>query len=37
MHRDYKKLSNEIFREFVKELSEKNVQEDQLDLFEVPH
>ena len=37
MYRDYKKLSNEIFREFVKELSEKNVQEDQLDLFEVPH
>ena len=37
MYRDYKKIPNELFREFVKELSEKNVQEDQFDLFEVLH
>ena len=35
MYRDYKKFSNQIFRErFVKELSEKNVQVDQFDLFQ---
>ena len=35
MYRDYKKFSNQIFRKrFVKELSEKNVQEDQFDLFQ---
>lgn len=34
MYRDYKEFSNQIFREkFVRELSEKNVQEDQLDSF----
>ena len=35
MYCDYKKFSNQTFREeFVKELSEKNVQEDQFDLFQ---
>ena len=32
---DYKKFLNQIFREeFAKELSEKNIQEDQFDLFQ---
>ena len=35
MYCDYKKFSNQIFwKEFVKDLSENNVQEDQFDLYQ---
>ena len=35
MYRDYKKILNQIFpEEFFKELSQKNVHEDQFDLFQ---
>ena len=35
IYRDYKKISNQTFREeLAKELSERNVQVDQLDLFQ---